>query len=169
MPHLLIRGIGPERIRAVAGPLTEELAAVCECPADYFMLECLHTTAVSPDGELVSSYPFIEVAWFDRGLEAQDRFARAVDRHVRQALGLPELEIAFRVYRERDYYANGESFGEAEAEEAEASRPPSEEELESLRRANRKLAEELGKARKALSSSASGGAMSTRLRDALRE
>ena len=165
MPHLLIRGIAPERIRTVAGPLTEELAAVCECPADYFMLECLHTTAVSPDGELVSSYPFIEVAWFDRGLEAQDRFARAVDRHVRQALGLPELEIAFRVYRERDYYANGESFDDDQAQDA----PPPEEELESLRQANRKLAEELRKARKALSSSAAGGAMSTRLRDALRE
>lgn len=200
MPHLLIRGIAPELIRSVGKPLTEELAAICGCPAGDFMLECLHTTSIA-DGEFAPSYPFIEIAWFDRGPEAQDRFAEAVDRHVRQSLGLPELEVAFRVYRARDYYSNGSSFGEnaqaeagaevgAEAETAAKARAdaeagteagaqakaagaaemarPADEELEELRAANRKLAEELQRTRKALAS-ASGSSMSTRLRDALRE
>lgn len=164
MPHLLIRGVLPEQIRSVSKPLTEELAAICGCPAGDFMLECLHTTAVS-EGEFAPSFPFIEVAWFDRGLAAQDRFAEAVDRHIRQGLGLPELEIAFRVYRPRDYYSQGASFGEEARTEAAL---PAEGELEELREANRKLAEELQRTRKALVS-ASGSAMSTKLRDALRE
>ncbi|CAM3649689.1 DUF1904 domain-containing protein [Cohnella lubricantis] len=170
MPHLLIRGIAPEQIRSVSKPLTEELAAICSCPADDFMLECLHTTAIA-GGEFAPSYPFIEIAWFDRGLEAQDRFAEAVDRHIRQGLGLPELELAFRVYRARDYYSAGRSLAEPtearQQAEAEAAHP-ADEELEELRAANRKLAEELQRTRKALVS-ASGSAMSTRLRDALRE
>jgi hypothetical protein len=163
MPHLLIRGVGPEQIRSVSRELTEELSAICGCPRGDFLLEVLHTTAVSADGELADSYPFIEVAWFDRGPAVQDRFAQAVDRHIREALGLPELEIAFRAYRERDYYAGGVSFGSEPGDSPSAG-----EELEELRESNRKLAEELRKARKALAS-ASGGGMSTRLRDALRE
>lgn len=162
MPHLLIRGIAPERVQSVARPLVEELASICECPADYMLLECLHTTAAGY-GEPAESYPFVEVAWFDRGLETQDRFARAVDRYLRRELGLEELEIAFRAYRERDYYANGVSLGDGTE-----AQPPADEELEALRLNNRKLAEELKKARKALAT-ASGSGMSTKLRDALRE
>lgn len=187
MPHLLIRGIGPERVRAVSRELVAELAAICECPPDYIMLECLMTTAVF-DGGIVPSYPFVEVSWFDRGLEAQDRFAEAIDRHLRVQGDLPELEVAFRSYERRNYYANGKSFGEPELEtepkpepnsslEPEAtatdqagtsSAPDREEEMAKLRAANQKLADELGKARKTLRSSALES-MSTKLRDALRE
>ncbi|MBB6734303.1 DUF1904 family protein [Cohnella zeiphila] len=162
MPHLFIRGIDPERVRAASAMLTEELAEICECPPDYFAFECLTTAAVFA-GEFVASYPFVEVAWFDRGREAQDRFARAVDRHLREALGLPEMEVAFRTYRQRDYYANGESLGAQEPDGETDS-----EELGVLREANRKLAEDLRKARKALAAAAGGG-MSTKLREALRE
>lgn len=164
MPHLLIRGIAPDQIRTISKPLTEELAAICSCPEGDFMLECLHTTAIA-GCEFAPSYPFIEIAWFDRGLEAQDRFAEAVDRHVRQGLGLPELEVAFRVYRARDYYSGGRSFAE-EAQTGEAQ--PADDQLEELRAANRKLAEELQRTRKALVA-ATGAGMSTKLREALRE
>jgi len=165
MPHLLIRGVAPEQVRAVSAKLAEELAEICACPPDHFAMECLATTAA------FGGYPFVEVAWFDRGREAQDRFARAVDRHLREALGLPELEIAFRTYRRRDYYANGESLGAAENGEESPERERDEADLgeaEALREANRKLADELRKARKALAQAA-GGAMSTKLREALRE
>jgi len=167
MPHLFIRGIDPEQVRAASAKLTEELAAICDCPPDYFSLECLATTAAFA-GEFVASYPFVEVAWFDRGLNAQDRFARAVDRHLREALGLPELEVAFRTYRERDYYANGENLGAEEESEPGSGAETVAEELEKLREANRKLSEDLRKARKALTA-ATGGSMSSKLREALRE
>ncbi|MCC3376887.1 DUF1904 family protein [Cohnella sp. REN36] len=156
MPHLLFRGVTPEQIRAVSGPLADELAEICECPADEMMLECLHTTAWS-GGEVVPSFPFVEVAWFDRGPEKRGRFARAVDRHLR-GLGIPELEVAFRTYRPAAYYANGEAFGDDAAET----------ELAELRAENAKLKEELQRARKAAAGAAVSG-MSSRLRDALRE
>ncbi|MBB6635173.1 DUF1904 family protein [Cohnella thailandensis] len=163
MPHLWIRGIGPEQVKAVSRELVAELAAICECPPDNIMLECLMTTAVF-DGEIVPSYPFVEVTWFDRGLEAQDRFALAVDRYLRVGCGLAELEVAFRTYEKRNYYANGESFSPSGTDRLPE---PYEEELTKLRSANRKLTEDLSKARRALQSSSGG--MSTKLREALRE
>jgi len=161
MPHLLFRGVSPEQVRAISGPLVAELASACQCPEDYIMLEYLHTTALF-GGEIVPSYPFIEVAWFDRGEAVRDRAAACIDRHVR-SLGVPELEIAFRVYERKSYYSNGERLGEEpDGESAE---------LHSLREENKRLKDELQKARKAMIAKPSGSVsnMSSKLYDALRE
>ncbi|MGC5324784.1 DUF1904 family protein [Brevibacillus sp. SYSU BS000544] len=107
MPHLLIRGIKPEQLCEISKPMVEELALVCECGTDNFTLEVLSTTGVF-DGKVVPSFPFIEVAWFERGPEVRNRFAEAVTKHV-LSLGLPEVEIAFVAYREDSYYINGKS------------------------------------------------------------
>ncbi|MBW5447982.1 DUF1904 family protein [Cohnella sp. CFH 77786] len=163
MPHLLIRGIPAEQIRAVSAPLVSELADICQCPEDYFLLECFPTTAVS-QGEIVPSYPFIDVAWFDRGPAVRDRFAEAVDRHIR-GLGLPELEIAFRVYREDHYYTNGQCLGDRGDEDDKAAL---QKELQKLKESNARLREQLRKtAGKPIAGADS--AMSSRLREALRE
>ncbi|WP_019123404.1 DUF1904 family protein [Brevibacillus massiliensis] len=106
MPHLMVRGITPDQMCSISKSVVEELAAICECGTDNFLIECLHTTAVF-DGKLAASYPFIEVAWFERGVETRDRAAKAIAKHV-LALGIEEVEIAFRTYREDSYYVNGE-------------------------------------------------------------
>lgn len=107
MPHLLIRGIKPEQICDISALLVEELAAICECGTDNFTLECLATVGVF-GGKIVPSFPFVEVAWFERGTMVRDRFAETVTRHV-LSLGLPEVEIAFTTYTEDSYYINGKS------------------------------------------------------------
>jgi hypothetical protein len=106
MPQLLIRGITPEQVCEISEKLVAELADICECGTDNFMLECVHTTSVF-GGKAVPSYPFIEVGWFERGQETRDQFAKAVAKHV-MSLGIPEVEIAFTTYREDSYYLNGD-------------------------------------------------------------
>ncbi len=108
MPQLTIRGIEPRAIAAIAVPLVQELALVCECGTDNFTLDILQVTTVSvTDGQQADTYPFIEVAWFERGQDVRDRFAETVTRHLRQG-GVSEAEIAFKVYAEAAYYVNGE-------------------------------------------------------------
>ncbi|MFC5471428.1 DUF1904 family protein [Cohnella suwonensis] len=158
MPHLLIRGLPHEGIRSVSRSLVAELAEICSCPEDYILLEALHTTAIF-GGETVSSYPFVEVNWFDRGAAVRDAAAACIDRHIR-SIGIAETEIAFKVYEEDAYYANGKRL-----------RTPSvelESEIQALRAENDKLKEDLTKARKGLAASA-GQNMNSRLYDALRE
>lgn len=169
MPHLFIRGVDPDRLATVSEALVAELAEACACPQDYIMLECLHTTAVF-GGARVASYPFVEVSWFERGLEVRDRAAACIDRHIR-SLGLDEMEIAFRTYAKDAYYANGERFGEPDEGEGNGAQAR---ELEALRAENGRLKDELGKARKAVQNAVLGGggamsSMSSKLRDALRE
>ncbi|MDH4619045.1 DUF1904 family protein [Brevibacillus sp. AY1] len=108
MPHLLVRGVKAEQMAAISQPLTEELAAICQCGTDNFTIECLQTTGVF-DGKIVDSYPFVEVAWFERGQETRDQFAQAVTKHV-LSLGVPEVEVAFFAYQKESYYINGKHF-----------------------------------------------------------
>lgn len=107
MPHLLFRGVAAEQLQAVAAPLAEELAAICECGTDNFTMACLHATNVfgSLPGE--PAFAFIEVGWFERGKDVRSRFAQAVTRYVGQ-LSIPDIEIVFHAYREDSYYINGE-------------------------------------------------------------
>lgn len=108
MPHLLVRGIKAEQMAAISGPLTEELASICQCGTDNFTIECLHTTGVFA-GKVVDSFPFIEVSWFERGQEVRDQFAQALTRHI-LSLGVPEVEIGFNAFQKESYYANGKHF-----------------------------------------------------------
>lgn len=162
MPHLIIRGVDPDRLASVSEPLVGELAVIFDCPPDHILLECLHTTAVFA-GKHVTSYPFVEVNWFERGMAARDAAAACIDRHMRVSLDIEEMEIAFRVYAPDAYYANGSRLGEY----------PRKSELEEMQAQNAKLTDDLAKTRKALQGATLGGgamsSMSSKLRDALRE
>ncbi len=107
MPQLLVRGVSVAQMCAISQPLIEQLAAICECGTDNFIVEVMHSTAIQ-DGQVVASFPFIEIAWFERGEAVRNRFAQTVTEHVR-ALGIAEVEVAFVTYREDSYYINGES------------------------------------------------------------
>ncbi|MCM3145246.1 DUF1904 family protein [Brevibacillus sp. MER 51] len=108
MPHLIVRGIQAEQMATISEPLAVELAALCQCGTDNFTIECLQTTGVFGE-KIVESFPFIEVAWFERGQEVRDQFAQIVTKHV-LSLGIPEVEMAFVAYQKESYYANGEHF-----------------------------------------------------------
>ena len=41
MPHMIIRGISVPHIQSISTALITELAEVCSCGTDNFMLECL--------------------------------------------------------------------------------------------------------------------------------
>lgn len=108
MPQLLIKGISVEQVKTISKPLVQELAELCACGTDNFTLEVMNSTFVF-DGEEVPGYPFIEVKWFERGLEIQNEFANLITKQV-HSLGIPEVEVAFTTFRESNYYLNGKSF-----------------------------------------------------------
>ncbi|MEH7238603.1 DUF1904 family protein [Bacillus sp. JJ1562] len=108
MPHLIIKGVSTEQVKKISPALVQELANLCDCGTDNFTLELVHSTYVY-DGVEVPGYPFIEVKWFERGQEIQDQFATIVTTQI-QALGIPEVEVAFSPFLESAYYLNGKSF-----------------------------------------------------------
>lgn len=108
MPRLTFRGVTAKQLCSISEALIDELAAVCSCDTDNFTLECVQHAAVF-GGKLVEAYPFVEVAWFERGDEVRDGVAIAITNHV-LSLGIPEVEVAFTTYAKEAYYSNGTSF-----------------------------------------------------------
>lgn len=108
MPQLKIRGIKAEEICSISKELVDELVEIVDCPRDYFTIECIETTSVF-DGKIVRTYPFIEVAWFDRGQQIQDMVAKTLTKYVNR-LGIQDLDIAFTIFQGNRYYENGEHF-----------------------------------------------------------
>ncbi|MGG1550765.1 MULTISPECIES: DUF1904 family protein [Paenibacillus] len=105
MPHMVVRGISAPRMASISQALIRELAQVCGCGEDNFMLECLPTVSIY-GGTVCETYPFVEVGWFERGQDVRDAYAGVLTKHI-LSLGIPEVEIAFKVYREDSYYWNG--------------------------------------------------------------
>jgi hypothetical protein len=108
LPQLTIRGIDPERVISISEKMVQQLADVCGCGTDNFTVDCLQTVSVM-DGKRVDTFPFVEVAWFERGPQTRDRIADTITNHFLLA-GVPEMEIAFKVYTEDVYYINGVRF-----------------------------------------------------------
>ncbi|NOV01404.1 DUF1904 family protein [Paenibacillus planticolens] len=108
MPRLTFRGLSVEQVCEISESLVDQLAAICGCDIDNFTLECVQHAAVF-GGKIVTAYPFVEVAWFERGDEIRDAVAKAITTDV-LGLGLPEVEVAFTTYSRDAYYSNGTSF-----------------------------------------------------------
>jgi hypothetical protein len=108
MPRITIRGLSAEQVCKISESLVEQLAVICGCESDNFTLECVQHTAIF-GGEIVQAYPFVEVAWFERGEEVRNQVALTLTNHV-LGLGIPEVEVAFTTYSKDAYYSNGISF-----------------------------------------------------------
>ncbi len=108
MPQLTLRGITPQQAAQASRSLTPELAALFNCPEDYFTFDCLTVTSFF-GGEPAATAPFIEVLWFDRGRALQDRAARCITEAFRLC-GVENLEICFRATAPAAYYSDGTSY-----------------------------------------------------------
>ncbi|GAA0124563.1 MULTISPECIES: DUF1904 family protein [Clostridium] len=108
MPMLKIRGIEEEKILEVSTELINELEKIIKCPRDYFSIELVKSTYIM-DGEKVKAPNIIEVSWFDRGQDIQDKVAKSITKHFKTE-AMPCLDIIFHNLNEERYYENGEHF-----------------------------------------------------------
>lgn len=108
MPQIKIRGVEVNEVCSFSKKLIDELEEIIQCPRSYFTMEHVPTTFIS-DGSIVKAYPFVEVLWFDRGQEIQDKTALSITKAV-QGAGYENVDIIFTVLKEDAYYENGKHF-----------------------------------------------------------
>lgn len=107
MPMLKFRGIEKSEVIKESKVLVDKLAEVINCPRDYFTLELSNSEYIF-DGETSLAPSIIEVSWFDRGQEVQDKVAKIITDFFK---GDREyLEVFFNRLEEKAYYENGEHF-----------------------------------------------------------
>ncbi|MGO0884648.1 DUF1904 domain-containing protein [Clostridioides difficile] len=109
MPQIKIRGIHENDICKISEKMIDELVEAVKCPRDYFELECIKSVAIR-GGKIAEVYPFVEIAWFDRGQEVQDIVARIITDSIRNNLDVESIDLAFTLFEKEKYYENGEHF-----------------------------------------------------------
>lgn len=108
MPMLKIKSIEPEKIRAISKELIDELQGIIECPRDYFSISVDKPVYVK-DGEIVEGEPIVEVSWFDRGQDIQDKVAQIITKYV-NLVGHKNVDVIFYLLDKSKYYENGKHF-----------------------------------------------------------
>lgn len=93
MPQIKFRGIEVEQVKGISKELLQELQRVIEYPPDDLTFECISSVYIA-NGDITAGYPFVEVAWFDRGQQVQDDVAKIITRFVQQT-GQPSVDVIF--------------------------------------------------------------------------
>jgi len=105
MPHIIIKGMSIVAVQQMSKQMIDELEVIIQCPREFFTLEVADSTFIV-DGERTHKDPFVQINWFDRGPEVQDKTAIAITEHICRA-GYGNVEIFFIVLERNKYYENG--------------------------------------------------------------
>ncbi|SFL79909.1 DUF1904 family protein [Pelosinus propionicus] len=105
MPQFLIKGMKVKEVQNISTQLVNELEEIIGCPRDYFRIECVDSTVIK-DGNIVSGCPMVQVNWFDRGQEIQDKVAVCITDNIKRA-GYEQVEIFFILLERNKYYEDG--------------------------------------------------------------
>ncbi len=109
MPQIRVRGVTTDKACQGSGELLDQLATLLSSPRKDFTLEIVDSSFID-NGQITAGYVFVEVLWFDRGLEKQDATAKYITEYI-HALGYPSVDIWFTQLQPRNYYENGQHFG----------------------------------------------------------
>lgn len=108
MPILTLRAVKEEEVLKISKELIDELEALLNCPRDYFTIELRNSTFIK-DGKVCEGYPIVDVSWFDRGQELQDKAAEIITKHIK-SFGYETVDVIFHKLIEEAYYENGKHF-----------------------------------------------------------
>jgi hypothetical protein len=108
MPLLKLKSIETKKACTISKALIDELESLLQCPRDYFSIEIPQSQFVR-DGEIVEGAPIVEVSWFDRGQEIQDKAAKIITKFIK-SVGYENVDVIFHLLEESRYYENGEHF-----------------------------------------------------------
>ena len=101
MPQIKVRGINENDICKISEKMIDELVEAVKCPRDYFEIECIKSVAIR-NGKIADVYPFVEVAWFDRGQEVQDTVAKIITNNIRENLNIENFKKIYNIYEKED-------------------------------------------------------------------
>lgn len=108
MPALRLKAIDAQKAFKISKELIDELQELIKCPRDYFSIEVAQSTYIM-DGAFVVGPSMVDVFWFDRGQEIQDKAAKIITKYI-HSIGYENVDVIFHELVASKYYENGEHF-----------------------------------------------------------
>lgn len=111
MPFFRFHFVDESRLAEVGSEMTDRLQEAIGCPRDHIVVENVHSSFID-GGEVkaTNGWPFVEVDYFPRPREVQERVARVLYESLKDA-GYPNSDIHFRYLQPENYYENGDALG----------------------------------------------------------
>ena len=108
MPQIIVKGISEVQCADLSVKAAPKLAEICGCPADWCVFDLIPSKFFNESGA-TSHYPVVQVWWFKRTEDVQDKVAKLLHSQFEE-MGFADNQISFHLFKESDYYENGESF-----------------------------------------------------------
>lgn len=109
MPHIRIRALPLHQVQQLSATLPGPLSDIMKISADHFTLESIAATFYT-QGKPTISFPFIEVLWFARAPEIQDKCAKVITDQVKALTQADDVVVVFKALQKEAYYENGVHF-----------------------------------------------------------
>lgn len=107
MPHIRIRGIEKNIVKAISKELVDEMVVVMKCPKEIITLEHIETVYIDEGVENKGILPMVEIAWFDKGEDVKQEVANAVTRIIKSEKEFNRIAVYFIDMTKENYFANG--------------------------------------------------------------
>ncbi|MGL6064032.1 MAG: DUF1904 domain-containing protein [Fusobacteriaceae bacterium] len=109
MPHIKFRGIQKEKIISNSKEIIDNLTNLIGCDRNWFTLEHIETEYIF-DGKIVQGYTFVDVFWFEREKETQDKVAEFITIFLKKINDNNDITVIFNPLIGKNYYDNGVHF-----------------------------------------------------------
>lgn len=108
MPHLNFKNIERNKVKQLCKELTPQLAKEIDCPEDWITFSHMESQTFV-QGEDNDDIVFVNVEWFPRTQEVQDKVASVLHNGVVET-GSKEVVIIFNELKKEAYYEEGQHF-----------------------------------------------------------
>ena len=108
MPHLNFKNIERNKVKQLCKELTPQLAKEIDCPEDWITFSHMESQTFV-QGEENDDIVFVNVEWFPRTQEVQDKVASVLHNGVVET-GAKEVVIIFHDLKKEAYYEEGQHF-----------------------------------------------------------
>ncbi|KIO43449.1 MULTISPECIES: DUF1904 family protein [Porphyromonadaceae] len=105
MPFLRFHAVEQKRLERVGEQLVSEIVKTLGCPRETVVLEVMNSSFVS-GADKIQPYAFVEVLYFERPPEQQDKIAQILYDCLREA-GYADSDVYFSCLQKCNYYENG--------------------------------------------------------------
>lgn len=106
MPFFRFHSTDAGKLSEVSRQMTDALQQVLGCPREHIVLEVIHSENICDGTVACGEWPFVEVSYFRRNREVQDKIARVVYETLKQ-VGYEDSDIYFIYLDPENYYENG--------------------------------------------------------------
>lgn len=107
MPTLKFHGVDIKKVCSLSKVLISELATTFNVPEDHLSFEIIESTFIM-NGEIIESYPVVEVMAFKRDDKVLDNAALIITNRLKEA-GYDYSEVIYNFPEPRYYYCDGKS------------------------------------------------------------